>query len=172
MVTIIIKNYINCNIKITNNSITVVDNQNKNLIIDFVNGDMVITSEKKEVIKDKQIIKHNEIKQEIKNKTINNNGKKIVYEWEEEKNLDIGRADDFEKMPKTKTIDEVKQRCIEIGSHLFIAKANNQYYIRSPPNRKKNRDYNSIKQKAEELRKKGKISLGWTSYILKPFNNN
>lgn len=172
MVTITIKNYINCNIKITNNSITVVDNQNENFIIDFVNGDMVITSEKKEVIKDKQIIKHNEIKQEIKNKTINNNGKKIVYEWEEEKNLDIGRADDFEKMPKTKTIDEVKQKCIEIGSHLFVQKPGNQYYIRSPPNRKKNRDYNSIRLKVEEFKKQGRIDIGMVSYILKPFNNN
>lgn len=163
MVTVIIKNYINCNVKITNNSITVLDNQNENFIIDFVNSDMVITSEKKELTKDSHM---------IKNKAINNNGKKILYEWEEEKDLDIGRADDFEKMPKTKTIDEVKKRCIELGSHLFIAKANNQYYIRSPPNLKKNRDYNSIKQKAEELRKRDKRSLGWTSYILKPINYN
>lgn len=138
MVTIIIKNYINCNVKITNNSITVIDNQNENFIIDFVNGDMIITSEKKELTKDSQM---------IKNKAINNDGNKILDEWEEEKDLDMGRADDFEKMPKTKTIDEVKKRCIELGLHLFIAKANNQYYIRSPPNLKKNRDYNSIKQK-------------------------
>ena len=139
MVEIIIKNCINYNVKITNNTIIVSDKENKNFMIDFKDGT-----------------------------TNNTNEKKISREWEEETNLDIGRTDDFEKMPKTKSIDEVKKRCIELGSHLFVAKTNNQYYIRSPPNRKQNRDYNSIKQKAEQLRKEGKISLGWTSYILKP----
>ena len=172
MVKVIIKNYINCNVKITNNSITVLYNQNENFIINSVDGDMIITSEKKELAKDSQMIENNETNQESKNKAINNDENKILYEWEEEKDLDIYCADDFEKMPETKTIDEVKKICIELGSHLFIAKANNQYYIRSPPNIKKNRDYNSIKQKAEELRKRGKISLGWTSYILKPINYN
>lgn len=154
MVEIIIKNCINYNVKITNNTIIVSDKENKNFMIDFKDGNMIITSERKELIKN--------------NETNNTNEKKISREWEEETNLDIGRTDDFEKMPKTKTIDEVKKRCIELGSHLFVAKTNNQYYIRSPPNRKQNRDYNSIKQKAEQLRKEGKISLGWTSYILKP----
>ena len=37
-------------------------------------------------------------------------GKKLIYEWEEERNINIGHCDDFEKMPKTKTIDEVKKK--------------------------------------------------------------
>ena len=160
MAEIIIKNYINYNFKIINNTIIVTNKENKNFIIDFKDGNMIITSNKED-----QINQDNETNQE-------NHIKKIVYEWEQEDNLDVCRCDDFEKMPKTKTIDEVKKRCIELGSHLFVQKPGNQYYIRSPPNIKKNRDYNSIRLKVEERKKQGRIDIGMVSYILKPFNNN
>jgi hypothetical protein len=168
MTKIIIKNYNNYKIKITDNSILVsCDKKTNPFIIDFLNGDMIITSENKDFIKNNQNNQDDTSIMKTMN-IMNNENKKLIYEWEEEKNINIGHCDDFEKMPKTKTIDEVKKRCIELGSHLFIQKPGNQYYIRSPPNVKKNRDYNSIKLKAEELRKRGKIHIGVVSYILKP----
>tara|TARA_Y100000389_G_scaffold114289_1_gene111473 strand:+ start:409 stop:801 length:393 start_codon:yes stop_codon:yes gene_type:complete len=88
------------------------------------------------------------------------------YEWEVI-NGNIGKGDDYRKVKKTADINEVKKICIEIGSNLIITKPNGQYYIRSPPHLKKNRDYISIKNKADEIESKGRITR-WKSYILKP----
>ena len=106
MTKIIIKNYNNYKIKITDNTILVsCDKKAIPFIIDFVNDDMIITSESKNFIQDNQddtsIMKTMNI--------MNSENKKLIYEWEEEKNINVGHCDDFEKMPKTKTIDEVKK---------------------------------------------------------------
>ena len=58
------------------------------------------------------------------------------YEWDVV-SLDIYPGDDYHKMNKNTDIEEVKKKCIELGSNLFIAKPNCQYYISSPPSVKK-----------------------------------
>jgi hypothetical protein len=110
---------------------------------------------------------YNLSKQLFTNKEIKTN-KEIdkQYEWEVIYG-DIGKGDDYRKVKKTADINDVKKICIEIGSNLFISKPNCQYYIRSPPHMKNNRDYISIKKKADEIESKG-IITGWKSYILKP----
>ena len=113
---------------------------------------------------------YNLSKQLFTNKNIDIKDEEIdkQYEWDEIF-LNIGHSDDFYKMHKNTDINEVKKKCIELKSNLFVAKSNCQYYIRSPPSVKKNRDYKSIKNKAEEMISNGKVSK-WKSYILKPNN--
>jgi hypothetical protein len=78
----------------------------------------------------------------------------------------VGHTDDKHKFPKNTPMGEVKKKCIEIGSRIFVAKVNCQYYIRSPPQDKKNRDYNSLKVKALERIAQGKHDNGWKTYLL------
>ena len=68
-------------------------------------------------------------------------------EWEVYYNKNVGHCDDHYKLDKNTSIDEVKEKCKELGSRLFIASQNRMYYIRSPPWKKKNRDYESLKHK-------------------------
>ena len=70
-------------------------------------------------------------------------------------------------MDKTTDINEVKEKCIELGSRFFVTKDNCQYYIRSPPGKKKNRDTESIKRIAKEMISNGKENPnGYKSYVL------
>jgi len=88
------------------------------------------------------------------------------YEWEEI-HVNIGHGDDYFKMDKNTDINEVKDKCIELGSLLFVTKHNCQYYIRSPPDVKKKRDYKSIKNIAESMISAGKEDThGYKSYVL------
>jgi hypothetical protein len=90
----------------------------------------------------------------------------LKYNWEVF-NVNVGHADDYFKMDKTTDINEVKEKCIELGSRLFVTKDNCQYYIRSPPGHKKKRDYNSIKRIAEGMISRGKENPnGYKSYVL------
>ena len=41
------------------------------------------------------------------------------YEWEVF-NVNVGYTDDYFKMDKTTDINEVKEKCIELDSHLII----------------------------------------------------
>ena len=88
------------------------------------------------------------------------------YEWEVF-NVNVGHTDDYFKMDKTTDINEVKEKCIELGSRFFVTKDNCQYYIRSPPGKKKNRDTKSIKRIAKEMISSGKGDPnGYKSYVL------
>ena len=88
------------------------------------------------------------------------------YEWEVF-NVNVGHGDDYAKMDKTTDINEVKEKCIELGSRFFVTKDNCQYYIRSPPGKKKNRDTESIKRIAKEMISNGKENPnGYKSYVL------
>ena len=89
------------------------------------------------------------------------------YEWEVF-NVNVGHGDDYFKMDKMTDINEVKEKCIELGSMLFVTKDNCQYYIRSPPEHRKNRDYKSIKIIAEKMKlmKDEENPNGYKSYVL------
>ena len=86
----------------------------------------------------------------------------IIDNWEVYYNINIGHTDDYDKFDKNTNIDIVKNKCIELGSRLFVTKDNCQYYIRSPPFIKKNRDYKSIKQKIDTT----PSNSNYNSYLL------
>ena len=88
------------------------------------------------------------------------------YKWEVF-NVNVGHTDDYIKMDKNTDMNEVKEKCIESGSMLFVTKDNCQYYIRSPPSHKKKRDTKSIKRIAEDMISRGKDDpKGFKSYVL------
>ena len=84
--------------------------------------------------------------------------------WEEY-NVDVFGGDDYHRLPRSTHIDEVKKICKEKGSRAFVTKDNCQYYIRSPPSVKKNRDYISLKCKIEERISLKKFSK-YKTYLL------
>jgi hypothetical protein len=90
----------------------------------------------------------------------------LKYKWEVF-NVNVGHTDDYIKMDKNTDMNEVKEKCIESGSMLFVTKDNCQYYIRSPPSHKKKRDTKSIKRIAEDMISRGKDDpKGFKSYVL------
>ena len=86
-------------------------------------------------------------------------------EWEVY-NVDVFHLDDYYVLPKTVDMDEAKKKCKELGSRVFVTKNYCQYYIRSPPSAKKNRDYNYSKNKAEERVSLKKDDKGYHTYLL------
>ena len=86
-------------------------------------------------------------------------------EWEVY-NVNVFHTDDYYVLPKTAHIDEAKKKCKELGSRVFVTKNYCQYYIRSPPSAKKNRDYNYSKNKAEERVSLKKDDKGYHTYLL------
>ena len=111
-----------------------------NYTIGFINGDMIFTPKQ--------------------------TSNPLKYNWEVF-NVNVGHTDDYFKMDKTKDINEVKEKCIELGSRLFVTKDNCQYYIRSPPGHKKKRDTKSINRIAEGMISRGKENPnGYKSYVL------
>ena len=68
-------------------------------------------------------------------------------------------------MPPSTSLKEVKAKCIELGSHFFVAKVGCQKYIRSPPGgRKKNKDYQGVLDAAIKRKTFGPSST-YTTYI-------
>ena len=86
-------------------------------------------------------------------------------EWEVY-NVNVFHTDDYYVLPKTAHMDEAKKKCKELGSRVFVTKNYCQYYIRSPPSAKKNRDYNYSKNKAEERVYLKKDDKGYHTYLL------
>ena len=86
------------------------------------------------------------------------------YVWEEFPNVNVGKGDDMYVMPRDTTLEEVKAKCIELGSHHFVAKVGCQKYIRSPPSKKKNKDYRSVLNNANKRTTNG-LSSTYTTYI-------
>ena len=86
-------------------------------------------------------------------------------EWEVY-NVNLFHTDDYYVLPNTAHMDEAKKKCKELGSRVFVTKNNCQYYIRSPPSVKKNRDYNYSKNKAEERVSLKKGDKGYHTYLL------
>ena len=72
----------------------------------------------------------------------------------------IGHGDDRLVFPSSTPLLEVKEKCIEIGSHAFVTKPGCQIYVRSPPSEKSNRGYETMKKNAE------------TRVLEKPLNSN
>ena len=85
--------------------------------------------------------------------------------WEEFPNVDVGAGDDYVIMLPSTSLEDVKAKCIELGSHFFVAKVGCQKYIRSPPGgRKKNKDYQSVLNAAMKRKTEGPSST-YTTYI-------
>ena len=85
--------------------------------------------------------------------------------WVEYNNVNVFGGDDYYKLPSSTHIDVVKNKCKELGSRVFVTKDNCQFYIRSPPSVKNNRDYNSIKNKIDERISLEKFST-YKTYLL------
>ena len=100
---------------------------------------------------------------ELENMETNTNGQG-EYVWKEFPNVNIGKSDDYFKMPPSTSLEEVKAKCIELGSHHFVAKVGCQKYIRSPPSKKKNKDYRSVLNNANKRTTNG-LSSTYTTYI-------
>lgn len=100
---------------------------------------------------------------EKENMETNTNGQG-EYVWEEFPNVNVGSGDDFYTMPPSTSLEEVKAKCIELGSHYFVAKVSTQKYIRSPPGKKKNKDYRSVHNEAKKRTTNGPSS-SYTTYI-------
>jgi hypothetical protein len=106
---------------------------------------------------------------ELMNKDAIENKNSILDDVWEIYDTNVGHGDDYDDYKyDEKTMDEVKAICIKLKSRAFVAKPNCKYYIRSPPHKKKNRDYNSIKNKAEEKVSKGKhkYETSYKTYLL------
>jgi hypothetical protein len=69
-------------------------------------------------------------------------------------------------MPASTTLEEAKKKCIDLGSHLFVTKIGCQRYIRSPPSKKKKKDFKTLKEKALERISNGKSDKGYRSYMV------
>ena len=106
---------------------------------------------------------------ELMNKDAIENKNSIQDDVWEIYDTNVGHGDDYRDYKyDEKTMDEVKAICIKLKSRAFVAKPNCKYYIRSPPHEKINRDYDSLKDKAEEKVKKGKkkYETGFKTYLL------
>lgn len=78
----------------------------------------------------------------------------------------IGHGDDRLVFPASTSLLEVKEKCIEIGSHAFVTKPGCQIYVRSPPSEKSNRDYVTMKKNAEKrVLEKPFNSKGYKTYL-------
>ena len=106
---------------------------------------------------------------ELMNKDAIENKNSIQDDVWEIYDTNIGYGDNYKTCDKNKTMDEVKALCKELDSRAFVTKPNCQYYIRSPPSVMKNRDYNSIKNKAEEKVSKGKHKYKTENQINKTY---
>jgi hypothetical protein len=106
---------------------------------------------------------------ELMNKDAIENKNSIQEDGWEIYDTNVGHGDDYDEYKyDDKTMDEVKAICIKLKSRAFVAKPNCKYYIRSPPSDMKNRDYNSLKKKADEKVSKGKkkYETGFKTYLL------
>ena len=79
----------------------------------------------------------------------------------------IGSGDDYFTFPSTASISDVIKKCIEIGSYIFVTKPGCQFYIRSPPTKKCNREYETLKKNAlDRVSKNIKCKQGYKTYLI------
>ena len=79
----------------------------------------------------------------------------------------IGAGDDYFTFPSTASISDVIKKCIEIGSYIFVTKPGCQFYIRSPPTKKCNREYETLKKNAlDRVSKNIKCKQGYKTYLI------
>ena len=79
----------------------------------------------------------------------------------------IGSGDDYFTFPSTASISDVVKKCIEIGSYIFVTKPGCQFYIRSPPTKKCNREYETLKKNAlDRVSKNIKCKQGYKTYLI------
>tara|TARA_B100001094_G_C17618636_1_gene524731 strand:+ start:176 stop:580 length:405 start_codon:yes stop_codon:yes gene_type:complete len=78
----------------------------------------------------------------------------------------ICNGDDRLVFPASTSLLEVKEKCIEIGSHAFVTKPGCQIYVRSPPSEKSNRDYITMKNNAKKRVLEKPLNLkGYKTYL-------
>lgn len=98
------------------------------------------------------------------NKSFCENNTDIDYEIFD---TNIGSGDDYFTFPSTASISDVIKKCIEIGSYIFVTKPGCQFYIRSPPTKKCNREYETLKKNAiDKVSKNKKCRQGYKTYLL------